>query len=64
MTIQLPFESQLPGIEVFCERLSASLDDPPDVTVVEVDLWECPVETIEVEDMIATAGPWSSSPTV
>jgi len=57
MSIQLPFESQLPGIEVFCERVTSSDDEPPGVAVVEIDLWEYFVETIRIEDLIATAGP-------
>ena len=61
MTIQAPFESELPGIEVYCEQWPASFSDPPDVAAIEVDLHEYFVETIEVEDMIATAGPWQSS---
>ena len=60
ITIQPAFESELPGIEVYCERLTASFSEPVDLAVVEDDPREYFVETIVVEDMIATAGPWQS----
>ena len=60
MSIQPAFDSEMPGIEVFCERVTASFSEPVDVAVVDDDLSECVVETIVVEDMIATAGPWQS----
>ena len=60
MQIQPAFESELPGIEVYCERVTASFSEPIEVAVVDDDPGEYVVETIEVEDMIATAGPWQS----
>jgi hypothetical protein len=64
MYIQCAFDSERsnrPGIEILWERIPASLAELPELAVEEIDLRSYPVETFEVEDMIATAGPgiWS-----
>jgi hypothetical protein len=58
-TIQAAFESQpsdRPGIEVFWEHISADLVAAAP-GIEDEDLREYSVDTFEVEDMIATAGP-------